>query len=488
VIRRMPPSIQATASHPSRSNLPLMVRAVAFLALLMVACTASAADVLPPNGEPGATDKDGNDASARFFWPTGLALTPDQSLLFVANANSDLRYNSGAIDVVDLDVIDAALAGWLKPAAERTLATDCSQDTDFTETMVCKFEAAFMRREASVRIGSFATSIAVQDLGTGGPPGDLRLIVPVRGDPSITWMEWSAAQHRLVCDGGDGAGFPQCDDDHRLTRIRNDSTLPGLSEEPWDVYVDSTNQYAMVTHLTTGTVTLVDSPRSGTPVIADVQYNLFGSTNGLVLGATSVVGRNPGSTDDIVYVASRSEDRVQTFSVVRPPKGGLPYLGLGNYFFLDAVGNQVGSSIDARGMVFGAGGDRMYTLNRDPPSLQFYDTSMSPSGVPYNVGIGSVDVCRDGSRVAIANSGDGDRLYVSCFSTSELYVIDPRGGGQVEDVITVGHGPYDVVASPTRKRLYVTNYLEHSLAVVDIAPGSPTRNRVVLRLGKPNQP
>jgi DNA-binding beta-propeller fold protein YncE len=50
--------------------------------------------------------------------------------------------------------------------------------------------------------------------------------------------------------------------------------------------------------------------------------------------------------------------------------------------------------------------------------------------------------------------------------------------------VTVGRGPYDVVAAPTRRLLFVSNYLEDSIAVIDLTPGAPTENQVVLRLGE----
>src|SRR6201999_398274 len=52
------------------------------------ACTASGDEVAPP--------------SDQFFYPTGAAVALDDSVLFVANANGELRWDSGAIDVVDL--------------------------------------------------------------------------------------------------------------------------------------------------------------------------------------------------------------------------------------------------------------------------------------------------------------------------------------------------------------------------------------------------
>jgi YVTN family beta-propeller protein len=81
------------------------------------------------------------------------------------------------------------------------------------------------------------------------------------------------------------------------------------------------------------------------------------------------------------------------------------------------------------------------------------------------------------------DSGDGDRAYVTCFQDGQLYVVDPRGLSTVEDIITVGRGPFSVVASPSRKKVYVTNFLEDTIAVIDTSPTSPFYNRVVLRIG-----
>jgi len=84
----------------------------------------------------------------------------------------------------------------------------------------------------------------------------------------------------------------------------------------------------------------------------------------------------------------------------------------------------------------------------------------------------------------VVDSGDGERAYVTCFQDGQVYVVDPRGIGRVEDVITVGRGPYAAVAAPDGRRLYVTNFLEDTVAVIDLVPSSPTRNRVVLRIGE----
>ena len=461
---------RATTGTTARSNLPPMLRALALVSVTAAAaCTAPAKEVSPPQDQ--------------FFWPTGLAISPDESMLFVANANSDLRYDSGSIDVIDLNAVETALSGWaVDDPTKRVLAAGCTQDTSFSQTMVCD-ETPFIRADKGIRTGNFATAISVQDKGAGG---NLRLVVPVRGDPSITWVDWDAASQALTCGPTDSGGFPLCDDPHRITHMRNDSTLAAIADEPFDVFVDSGNQYAVVTHLTSATVTLVDLPKDGMPIATDEITGLFASDplTG-ALGASAVAGRDPGAPGDGVYVASHTEDRIQTMEVVRPRDGGPALIDLSDFFFLNTVGTQSGGSTDSRALAFGSGGDRMYVVNRMPPTVQIYDTSIGPQGTPQKTGIGAVDICREASRLVLADSGDGDRAYVACFDDGELYVVDPTGNGSVPDVISVGHGPYDVVASPSKRRLYVSNYLEDTISIIDITPGAATRDRVVMRLGEP---
>jgi DNA-binding beta-propeller fold protein YncE len=144
--------------------------------------------------------------------------------------------------------------------------------------------------------------------------------------------------------------------------------------------------------------------------------------------------------------------------------------------------------VDSRGIELSTSGDRMYLVNRRPPSLQIFDTSLAATGFPKNAGIAATDICRQASTLAVVDPGDGERAYVSCFQDGQLYVVDPRGLSSVEDIILVGRGPYTVVASASHKKVYVTNFLEDTVAVIDVSPTSPDRNRVVLRIGDKRAP
>jgi DNA-binding beta-propeller fold protein YncE len=452
--------VKATDHRATRSK-AAVTRYVVCLGL--AACTASAEEVRPPEDQ--------------FYFPTGMAVSPDDTKLFVANANSELRYDSGSIAVVDLNMVDQVAADW---STAHMSPSGCSQDPDRTETLICD-EKAFIIPHAGARIGNFATDIAVQDMGGG----NLRLIVPTRGDPSVAWIDWDGS--KLSCNPG-AEGFALCDEAHRLSYVHNNPDLAVLPDEPFNVFADSSGEFAVVTHLTTGSVTLINSPKGGSASVADVVGGVFAADQLTGLrGSTGVAGR-PSPSGDIIYVGSRSEDRIQTFTVGRPQNHVDPFLIPGNFFFLDLVGGNSGLSSDTRGMTFSPNGDRMFLVNRRPPSLQIYDTATTETGFPANAGIGATDICRQASTLAALDTGDGVRVYVTCFQDGQLYIVDPRGQSSVEDILIVGRGPYSVVAAQTKKKVYVTNFLEDTISVIDVAPGSPMRNRVVLRIGEVKPP
>ena len=453
---------QATSGRARGSKLVVMDRSLLALVLLLAGagCTASSEEVRPP--------------ADQLFFPTGLALSPDQGTLFVNSANSDLRFDSGTITAFSVNEIAEVVDGWrtggVAPAG-------CAPDLAARETLECD-EARFLtdasgnpRPGAAVRVGNFGSGLSVQDLGDG----NARLVVPVRGDPSITWIDWRGGA--LDCGGGEG--LPLCDDAHRLTRVRNDAELPGIADEPYGVHADSAGEFAIVTHLTSGTITLVDSPRAGSPQVVDAISGLFAQDVDGSRGASGVAAR-----DGIVYVTSRTDPRVHLVTVARQPDRS-PFLVPSSYFLLRAVGGTGGDSGDSRGIAFGQGGDRAYMIVRDPPLLQVYDTSIDEHGTPRNQLLAATDICRQASTVVVGDLGGslGERAFVSCFQSGQIYVLDGRSGLRIDSVTTVGRGPYGLALHSQRKLLFVSNFLEDSLAVVDADPTSPTAYHVVLRVG-----
>lgn len=456
----LPNSYSSWSSSPNRLAKSLMQRfaALALAALMLSACPASSEDVRPP--------------SDQFFFPTGIAMTEDQRTLFVANANSDLRYDSGSITVVDLEKVASIASDWL---ANGTVPNgECDKDPSVVSTLVCN-EDQVIQEASTIRTGNFATEIGVQLLDSG----DSRIFAAVRGDPSLTWIDFDAATGALECGGG-GGDLPRCDNDHRLNRMRNDISLGGLAPEPFGVYVDSAAGFVVLTHLAQGAVSLAHAPPDGSPpVLSDALGGVFEPD--FVTRVRSSLGaaaRLPGGR---VYVTSRSEDRVQMFTVVRVGEQ-LPSLVPGNFFFLRGVE----PSDDGRGIQFRADGQEAYVVNRSPPMLHILDTSIDETGAPRNELTRAVELCASASNLVVGDLGRGERVYVACFREGQVWVVDPASA-TLESIIDVGRGPQALVVSQTHQQLYVSNYLEDTVAVIDLNPTSTTENRVVLRLGHTRQ-
>src|SRR4029079_10816689 len=89
-------------------------------------CTASSEEVRPP--------------ADQLFFPTGIALTPDQSALFVTSANSDLRFDSGTVTAFASADIAATVTAW---QANRAMPQGCMVDQAALETLECD-EAPFL--------------------------------------------------------------------------------------------------------------------------------------------------------------------------------------------------------------------------------------------------------------------------------------------------------------------------------------------------------
>lgn len=432
--------------------------ALVLAALVLGGCPASSDEVRPPKDQ--------------FFFPTGTAMSADQSTLFVLNANSDLRYDSGSVSVVDLEKVAILATDWLDTGTAPS-GRDCEIDGSFAFTLVCN-ESEVVEAESTVRTGNFATEIGVQLLDDGSS----RVFAAVRGDPSLTWMDFDPASKSLECGGG--GSLPRCDDDHRLSRMRNDESIGTLASEPFGLYVDSVGGFVILTHLTQGAVSLADAPTDGSrPVLSDALGGVFEPDPATrVRSALGAAARLPGGR---VYVTSRSEDRVQIFTVVRVGQE-FPALVPAEFFFLRGVE----PSDNGRGIHFSPSGDIAYVVNRSPAALHVLDTSMDETGSPRNELTNAIELCSSASNLSVGDLGQGERVYVACFREGQVWVIDPVSG-TLEAIIDVGRGPQALALSLDKQQLYVTNFLEDTVAVVDLEPASTTENRVVLKLGRTRQ-
>jgi DNA-binding beta-propeller fold protein YncE len=441
------------------------------LALLFAGCTASSSAVAPPQFDP--------------YYPTAVTISPDEKYLFVESSNSDLRYDSGTVQVLDLDKIDAIIAAW-NPFGGNPPRPTCKRDTLFQEILVCDSSTNGTPADFvldAVKIGDFGSSLGIQTIDSS----HLRLFSTVRGDPSLTWVDFDEGSEKLDC-GGAGT-FQRCDAKHRLDQMRNDDAdFGGLTVEPFQLYVDSGAERVFITHLTSGRVTVASAPKDGSPRLESTLTGIWApnrQTGGL--GACGITARQPGDPDGWVYVTSVAEARL---ALVRATQGtnGLTLVRGPSYLYSAAFGGLAvdGSPGDARSIKFTPDGNRAFLVSRLPAAILEFDTSMDATGVPKNELLATTEICDQPSQMVMADLGEGLRGFVPCFANGQVWVVD-LDRMELVDAIDVGKGTTSITVSPTRKRVYVTDYADDTVAVIDVDPASPTKDHTVLRVGKPRE-
>lgn len=224
----------------------------------------SSGDIVTPECAEGTgpgTQNPCDVASLSFKGVSGVT----RRWLYVANSDFDLQFNQGTVQVFDLDAVHGALP-------DLTAANPCAPRKTRSEDLGKQAPPeAFLNPgpcgplvdlnpvlKTSVKIGAFATDIVYMrrppddpnnpDV-TSSPEG--RLLVPVRGDDTLHWIDTFDKDGRLECGAGaDGA----CDSNHRrgndpAKENTRDATLP---PEPFGIAADQRGESIVTTHQSDG--------------------------------------------------------------------------------------------------------------------------------------------------------------------------------------------------------------------------------------------
>ena len=412
------------------------------LLLLLVSCTAEGQDVHPNNRQ--------------FYFPSGIALDPDENYLFVNNANADLRFDSGFVGVLDLEKVDSVIKDWSSERRVIPRDMNCERSLLAPETLVCD-ETPFVL-SSSVRIGSFAGALKVQSLNEE----TLRLFSVVRSEPSITWIDFSTNTHELSCSSS-GDDYPFCDENHRLHRAGQDQEGIRLVSEPFGFYVDEDINYFITTHLDSGNITIGHAPLDDSPNIYAV-FEGFSTQNAVteLIGNSAIARRSFNQNSAQLYLSSHKNSQIQMVQVSK--EGQDINVNASGHFTLEGVG----AASESRGLLFSDNGQRLYVLNRDPPTLITIDTSNNLQGIPKNETVGAIDICsRPTSLVSFENY-----LYVACFDAGEIWKIDAIEGVFVATIST-HYAVQHLAVSKNKRMLYGTNFQQDVIYVVDLDAGSP---------------
>lgn len=217
----------------------------------------------------------------KLYFPTGVAVSPGGSTLYVASSDFDLQYNGGSVAALNLDDVGgrpgirslarqiASAVGSYPPGQYDAAATCAGISSPNTNEILypgaCEPIDVAPFVQASATVGAFASSATIVARPDG--PG-ARLFVPVRGDPSVTWFDIvddrdpaapvSPCGDTFCLDcAGEGEDL-RCGPSHRAGELSYDNPRGVvLPVEPIGIAADPEGEALVVAHQSTGAASLL---------------------------------------------------------------------------------------------------------------------------------------------------------------------------------------------------------------------------------------
>lgn len=453
----------------------------------------------------------------QLYFPVGLVVSPSGKALYAANSDFDLQYNAGTVQVYDLDRVRQAVPRvWDRPI-DGSANDACGPLLHATVPTLfpgpCNPIVAEAPQNApggssasliadSVQIGAFATDLVYVDRPGAKPDtwSGARLFVPVRGDPSVTFIDLDDDRKgppRLRCGQEGNAG--RCDGAHKIgvdsSTNSRDLLLP---VEPFGITASEDADALLVTHQTTGEVSLITgcvgsacatSPGSlldSTPVLQFLLSGLSYAASGItpvpvpawVREASAGGSLFPYQPGFLVSFRSAAEIDLVRYYDDRQSSPTRPFLSRAGGTSITVAA----SGVDSRGIVVDAEPRRtceaacpaapdpsrlaclqgcagvpmpVYVANRAPAQLLIGETrtNVSPTGSNDLVSFyDAVPLSFGASRVVLGSVRGADgkpekRVFVVCFDARLVFVYDPAAR-RITGTIRTGRGPYSFAIDP----------------------------------------
>lgn len=445
------------------------------LCLLPVGCAREIAGEEPPEGV--------------FYFPIGLATSPDGHYAYVVNSNFDLRFNAGWLSVVDVDALVDMLSDGV---------------SDLTPAIVNQ-----------LKIPSLGGQIALDETGRVA-------IVAHRGTSLVTLVEIGDEGRSLSCGVQRGERgtlssqlkATQCDEAHLIKideeGIEHDvpkealedpfavsiftySRPPEVDPETGETTVHPPVRLGAVGYLSSGAVTL--HPITGSPG----SFAMPGepqATHVVGRGAVGTLQPHPLAPSEFLvatsqFITNGQRATVFTLRMAGPLEGDLT----------DAVAHSLSAAVGGVDLVdleFSDDGNRAYASNRFPDSVvvldsrlidqQERDESLEYSTVqrPRFAVLDAVPIPGRPSGLRYLSRSSGDVLAAASFDDDALFLLSVYGATLRTDyrLENIGLGPFDMVevSRSGRQLLLITTFFDHGLSLVDVAPERSADFRRVGRL------
>jgi hypothetical protein len=415
----------------------------------------------------------------RLDLPTGMATSPEGRWLLVTNGNWDRRYAGSSLITLDLDAIEQGLLAPRPVAGTLDREHPCRAHAD-GQRIECDPSLA-IDASLGVRLPSGAGNPAIDR--PSGPLGPVRLLIPTRLEPSVSWVDLH------------GPGFgAEADVDLRLDCGQDDERVCGprfrvaVDDDPARIQVDDQGfRFAYLPHLLGRRMTLLALDGEAGPAVVDVELEFF-RPDGLFdteLGGGFAVAQRPCSVAD---------DNAPTSSL----DCTRPFLVVSQRFWWGLREFQVAPGLDVlipggdrqvlgpnlqsaepkplmAGLVFEdpERGDRLLVVHTSPPALSRVDTSLDEDGQPFVEVLDTVGLCNNPNLIVVHAPASGPRLaFVSCYGDDALAVVD-LGIFAVVETLALGDGANELLIDPVRDWLLVANTVESSISLVELSPASP---------------
>lgn len=433
----------------------------------------------------------------RFVYPSGIVHLPVssdpsmQGALFVASANFDKCFDTGAVLALDLD--DLGL-----PAIGTTVGSPPAEITDLK-----------VAPENTVQIESFAGQMAVWR----NPGGRPRLFVPTRAEENYLHAIDIEGKTQLECVHEEGRNcIPGA---LSLTRnIENavedlprapaplgvtvNDTGEGGEPEVWVTHVEAADSPARsARNFQTYVVHIPAANRDELSLSADNFISL--SSGGLSIGGAqaTAVGQRYVYVSGRGYVAGQASQFAGfLLRLLDRTPGGTPRI-------LETDLGAIYRTLEARDVLLGGydpvqDKERLYLVARGPDTLLVLDVLGARSSRPTISVVNAVLLPGGASYAALIRRGapnvNDDIVAVTSTATTRtrgaVVLYDTRLGLIVKQVDDVGRQPYGIAvhhdAAANKARLFVTNFGEGRVAVIDIPDlAHPQGAELVAYLGKP---
>jgi DNA-binding beta-propeller fold protein YncE len=118
-------------------------------------------------------------------------------------------------------------------------------------------------------------------------------------------------------------------------------------------------------------------------------------------------------------------------------------------------------------VTFAPDASRAFVISRNPDAVLVIDLDRGRSGTASIERV--IDLGVGPSRIAFAEIAGRPMVFVSCFDTRDLYVVDVELG-TLQAVARGLSGPFEIQVDAARQRVYVVDFRSSVIRVVDLRP------------------